>query len=384
MATDSTSGSRDPVRRSSSTSELFGSLYARGGAADAVSDSAWLQAMLDVEASLARACAREGSISATEAEAIVAACRADDYDLAELGAEAGRHASPVVGLARALERRAGASAHHGATSQDVVDTAAMLVSRRALDPLLADGAGAADAAAALALRHRDTPTIGRTLLQHALPTSFGLLAAGWAVGIDAALARLAIVRDEVLAVQMGGPVGQRAPAIAAHVAADLELCDPTLPWHAIRTRPVELALALGTLAGTLGKVARDVVLLASTDVGELREGGDGGESSAMAHKRNPVAAVSTLACVERVPGHVATMLAAMPQELQRAAGGWQAEWGTLTELLRLTGAAASWARELLELLEVDAGRMRANLGDAEADLGAAGELIDRALARRAG
>ena len=342
-------------------------------------DLAWLQAMLDVEAALARACAHEGLIPETDAHAVVAACRAEDYDLAELADETARHASPVVGLARELKQRAGSSAHHGATSQDIVDTAAMLIARRALGPLVADAEAARDAAAALAERHVETPMIGRTLLQHALPTTFGLLAAGWAVGISEALRRVGQVRDELLAVQMGGPVGQRSPAIAAHVAADLSLREPVLPWHAIRVRPVELASALGAVAGVLGKVASDVVLLSSTDVGEVREGGEGGESSAMGHKRNPVASVSVVACVERVPGLVATLLAGMPQELQRAAGGWQAEWGTLTELLRLTGSAAAWSRELLSNLEVDTRRMRANLGDAEMDLGHSAVLVRRAL-----
>ncbi len=342
-------------------------------------DLAWLQAMLDVEAALARACAREGLIPEADAEAIAAACRAEDYDLGALADETARHASPVVGLARELKERAGANAHHGATSQDIVDTAAMLIAQRALGPLVADAEATRDAAAALAERHSGTPMMGRTLLQHALPTSFGLLAAGWAVGLSEALARIAAVRDEVLAVQMGGPVGQRSPAIAAHVAAELSLREPTLPWHAIRLRPVELASALGALAGVLGKLAADVALLSSTDIGELREGGEGGESSAMAHKRNPVASVSVLACVARVPGLVATMLAAMPQELQRAAGGWQAEWGTLTDLLRLTGSAAAWGRELLSKLEVDSERMQANLGDSKMDLGDSALLVRRAL-----
>jgi 3-carboxy-cis,cis-muconate cycloisomerase len=379
MATDSTSGSRDPARPSSSTSELFGALYARGAAAAELSDVAWLQAMLDVEAALARACAREELIAPAEADAIAAACCAEHFDLSELAAGTARDATPVVALVRMLRERAGPRAHLGATSQDVIDTAAMLVARRALAPLLADAAAAANAAAALAASHRETPLMARTLLQHALPTSFGLLAAGWMAGIDAALARLAAVRDGELAVQMGGPVGQRDPAIAAHVAAELGLRDPLLPWHAVRVPVAELAGALGTLAGVLGKVARDVALLAQTDVGELREGGPGGGSSSMAHKRNPVASVSVIACVERVPGLVATLLAAMPQELQRAAGAWQAEWGVLTELLRLTGSAGAWARELLGGLQVDAARMLEKL-DGTPDLEAAGRLVDRALA----
>jgi 3-carboxy-cis,cis-muconate cycloisomerase len=336
--------------------------------------------MLDVEAALARACAAEGLIPIDAATAVVEACRADAFDVAELGREAADHASPVVPLARRLRERAGEDAHHGATSQDVLDTAMMLLARRSLGAIVADATGAADAAAGLAERHRDTPVLARTLLQPALPTSFGLKAAGWLTGLDEGIAAVVAVRETQLAVQMGGPVGHRDPAVAARVAADLALADPVLPWHADRARPAALAGALGLLAGALAKVARDVTLLAQGEVAEVREGAPGrGGSSAMAHKRNPVAAVSVLACARRVPGLVATILAAMEQEHERAAGAWQAEWGTLTDLLRLTGSAAAWGRDLLEHLEVDAGAMRARAG-ADPDLGAASALVDRALA----
>jgi 3-carboxy-cis,cis-muconate cycloisomerase len=349
MATDSTSGSRASARPSSSTSELFGGIYARGAVAEAVGDEAWLQAMLDVEAALG------GD-----------ALRARDLDIAELGREAAEHASPVVPLARRFP-----DTHAGATSQDILDTAMMLVAKRALEPLLADARAAADAAAALAEAHRQTPIMGRTLLQEALPTSFGLKAASWMAAIDDAVAALAAVP---LAVQMGGPVGHRDPAAAEAVARALGLAAPPLPWHTDRVRPVALAAALGALAGVLGKAARDVTLMA-----DVREGVEGrGGSSAMAHKRNPVAAVSVLACTRRVPGLVATMFAAMEQEHERAAGAWQAEWGTLTDLLRLTGSATAWGRDMLEHLEVDAGAMRAGAGAAP-DLGASSQLIDRAL-----
>jgi 3-carboxy-cis,cis-muconate cycloisomerase len=384
MATDSTPAAADTAGPPASTSELFGGLYARGGAAHEVADRAWLQALLDVEAALARACARTDLIPDAAAAAIAAACRAERFDVAALGRAAGAHATPVVPLVRALREAVPPSAaehvHHGATSQDIIDTAAMLVTRRAFVPLVADAAAAADAAALLAGAHRGTAIAGRTLLQRALPTTFGLKAAGWLMGIDDALAGLVAVRDAGLAVQMGGPVGLRGPAVAALVAAELELAEPVLPWHANRVRPVAAAAALGTLTGALAKVARDVTLLAQDELGEVREGGPPGRgaSSAMAHKRNPVAAVSVIACAARAPGLVATMLAGMAQEHERAAGGWQAEWGTLTDLLRLTGSAAAWARELLERLEVDEDRMRAG-ASGEADVAAAGALIDRAL-----
>jgi 3-carboxy-cis,cis-muconate cycloisomerase len=334
----------------SSASELFGGIYARGAVADAVSDAAWVQAMLDVEAALG-------------ADRL----RAEDVDIARLGREAAEHASPAVPLAQRFP-----GTHAGATSQDIIDTAMMLVAKRALAPLLDDADAACDGAAALAVRYRDTPIMGLTLLQRAVPTSFGLKAAGWMTAIAEASI---LLRETPLAVQMGGPVGSRGPDVAARVARQLGLEEPVLPWHTDRVRPARLASALGILAGALGKIARDVTL--SSDV---REGVPGrGASSSMAHKRNPVAAVSVLACTRRVPGLVNTMLVAMEQEHERAAGAWQAEWGTTSELLRLTGSAAAWARDMLEHLEVDDAAMQAGAGEAP-DLGAAAELVDRALA----
>ncbi len=373
---------------------LFGGIYARGAVAAEVSDRAWLQAMLDVEAALARACAAEGLIPGLAADEIAAACRPDRFDIAALGRDAADSATPVVALVKAMRATVAEPArehvHLGATSQDIADTALMLIARRALEPLLADARAAAGAAARLAQAHRDTPMIGRTLLQQAVPITFGLRAAGWLTGLDAARRRLRQVRDGELAVQMGGPVGARAPAVAARVAAELGLAEPVMPWQAIRLRPVTLAAALGAFDGVLAKIARDVTLLAQQEVAEVSEGGDTdpahprGGSSAMAHKRNPVGAVSVLACAKRTPGLVATALAAMEQEHERAAGAWQAEWGTYTELLALSGSATAWARELLENLVVDPERMRVNLaasatGD-QAIPDGAGELVDRALA----
>lgn len=328
---------------------LFAGIYARGGAATEVSDEAWVQAMLDVEAAL-------GGPKLSVA----------DLDVSELGREGAEHVSPVVPLARLF-----VETHKGATSQDILDTAMMLVAKRALGPILDDARGAAEAAAGLAESQRETAMMARTLLQDALPTSFGLTAARWMVAIDEAIRELLRVP---LAVQMGGPVGQRDPTVAAEVSRLLALEEPVLAWHTDRIGPARLATALGLLAGALSKVARDVTLSP-----ELREGIPGrGGSTAMEHKRNPVAAVSVLACARRVPGLVATMLSCMEQERERAAGSWQAEWGTISELLSLTGSATAWARDMLEHLEVDVEAMRVAAGAAP-DLGAASALIDRAL-----
>jgi len=341
---------------------------AAGPVAQALGDGAVLQAMLDAEAALARAGAAAGLVPAGAAAAITAACTADRFDLAALAAAAAGSGNPVVPLVRALTAAVGEPAgmhvHRGATSQDILDTALVLVARRALAPVLADLAAAAAAAAGLARAHRTTPLAGRTLLQQAVPTTFGAVAAGWLVGLEQVRGRLAAVRDGLPA-QLGGAAGTLATLdgrgldVLAAYAGELGLAVPTVPWHTLRVPVADLAGALGTVAGLCGKVATDVVLLAATEVGEVGAGSGG--SSAMPHKRNPVGAVLVRAAARRTPGLVATLLAAMDHELQRAAGAWHAEWEPLRDLLGATGAAAHHLRTTLEGLTVDPARMRANL-----------------------
>ena len=349
---------------------LFDGVLARGRVREAVGDAAWLQAMLDAEAALARASAEVGLISAADAETIASACGAAHYDAAQLGEQAASSGNPAVPLVKALTGRvegpAAGHVHSGATSQDIVDTAAMLVAHRALAPLLDDLEAASAAAARLAREHRGTLLAGRTLLQQAVPVTLGLKAAGWLTGLDDAIARLRTVREERLAVQLGGAagtlasLGDRGVDVMEAMARALGLAQPVLPWHTIRTRPAELAGALGTACGVVAKTARDVTLLAQTEVAEVAEGAAGG-SSTMPHKRNPVAAISAAACAAQAPGLVATLLGAMAHEHERAAGSWHAEWRPFTELLRSTGSAAAWLRTCLEELEVDARAMRENL-----------------------
>lgn len=374
---------------------LLGGMFARGAAAAAAGEAALLQALLDVEAALARAWAAEGEIPVEAAETIGSVCHAGGLDADALGREAARHAQPVIPVVDALRSAVGEPAadyvHHRATSQDILDTGLMLVARRALEPLLGDLGAAADACAGLAREFDRTPMLGRTLLQPALPITFGLKACGWMSSLDRARAGLERVRDDALAVQLGGPVGVLdAPAVVSALAAELGLAAPVAPWHSDRTRPAQLAAALGVAAGGVAKPARDVTLLAQAEVGEAREGGrsEGGRSSSMAHKRNPVAAVSALACSARVPGLVATLLGVMAQEQERGAGLWQAEWEPLLELLRLTGSAAAWTRELVEGLEVDEERMSTHLEASgapcsQADVDGAAALVARALEARA-
>src|SRR6516164_4208498 len=364
---------------------LFGGVFARGGV-DA-GDTAWLQAMLDTEAGLARALEWAGLAPAGSGEAVTTAARAGNFDPNELGGLAQLTGNPVPGLARALARRvpqtAVSAVHRGATSQDIVDTAAMLLARRAIDVMLADLAQAAEAAARLAEAHRASIMIGRTLLQQAVPVTFGLVAAGWLTSVDEAREGLAAVRAQRLAVQFGGAagtlasLGEAGPRVAALLAEELGLAVPVLPWHTDRLRIIDLGAALARVSAALGKIARDVTLLAQSEVGEVSEGAGTdqraadqqtpaasprrGGSSAMPHKRNPVASIAILGCTRQVPGLLATLTMATEQELQRAAGAWHAEWEPLTALLRLTGSASSWAADLLPGLVVDTSRMAANL-----------------------
>ena len=362
---------------------LFGGVFARGGVE--AGDAAWLRAMLDAEAGLARALERAGLAPAGAGEAVTAAARAGNFDPNELGGLAALTGNPVPGLARALARQvpqtAVSAVHRGATSQDIVDTAAMLLAKRAIRVIQADLARAADAAAGLAAAHRDSIMIGRTLLQQAVPVTFGLVAAGWLTSLDEARAGLDAVGPR-LAVQFGGAagtlasLGEAGQRVTALLATELGLAVPVLPWHTDRLRIIDLGAALARVAAALGKIARDVTLLAQSEVGEVSEGGTDqrgtdqqapaasprrGGSSAMPHKHNPVASIAILGCTRQVPGLLATLAAASEQELQRAAGAWHAEWEPLTALLRLTGSASSWAADLLPGLVVDTSRMAANL-----------------------
>jgi 3-carboxy-cis,cis-muconate cycloisomerase len=336
---------------------------------DAVSERAWLEAMLASERALARAEARVGVIPAEAAEAIAAACGPERFDVAQLAEEGRRVANPVEPLVRALVAEAGEAGrwvHWGATSQDVLDTASMLVARGALDVILGELDRVADGCAALAEAHRTTPMAARTVLQQAVPTTFGLVAAGWLTSILDVGARLEAVRDQRLAAQLGGAGGTLAAlgadglAVARTFAEEVGLPEAPLPWHALRVRVAELGAALDVAAGALGKVALDVTLLAQTEVGEVAER-QGGGSSAMPQKRNPVGAVLTSACARTAHGHASVLVSGLPQEHQRAAGAWQAEWLALSGALAFTGGAAASLRETVAGLEVRPERMTENL-----------------------
>ncbi|MGH3017806.1 MAG: 3-carboxy-cis,cis-muconate cycloisomerase [Gaiellaceae bacterium] len=349
---------------------LFGPLFVPEQLLAAVSDQAWFEAMIEVESALARAEAAAGVVPAEAAEAIADACRLELYDLGQLLEQGRAVGNPAEPLVRALRQRVGHDAagyvHRGATSQDVIDSAAMLVSRRALELISRELDRVGAGLAALADEHRSTPMAARTLLQQAVPETFGYKAAGWLVAVLEARRRLGQVRTERLAVQLGGAAGTLAaleghgPDVLRLLAAELELVEPELPWHTNRTRVAELGGALHMCASVLAKIGLDLVLLAQTEVGEVRERTDGG-SSTMPQKRNPVRSVLARACAELVSGYASVLTRSVVQEHERAAGAWHAEWEALSGALAYTGGAAWSIAEAVEGLDVDTLRMEQNL-----------------------
>jgi 3-carboxy-cis,cis-muconate cycloisomerase len=358
---------------------LLDSLFGTAEVTTAFADRARLQGMLDFEGALARAEAALGVIPTRAAVVIVRACDARLYDVDELGhaaAEAGNLAIPLVAALTRETARCDASAarfvHWGATSQDVIDTGMVLQIVRALPSIDADLDRLEARLAQLTEQHAETVMAGRTFLQHAVPITFGLKAAGWLSAALRARRRLAEAGAQARVLQFGGAagtlasLGSRGLKVAARLARDLDLALPELPWHSQRDRFCDLAAALGILAGGLGKLARDVALMMQPEVAEACEPNGAGKrnSSSMPHKQNPTASVVALAVATRVPGLVATMLSAMPQEHERGIGGWAAEWQTLPEIFRLVAAAARTMAIACEGLEVDTRRQRENLDDA--------------------
>jgi 3-carboxy-cis,cis-muconate cycloisomerase len=347
----------------------FGAIFVPMALRTATSDEAWLEAMLDAERALATAEAGAGVIPKKAAKAVAEACRPELYDVGVLAEEARAPGNPVEPLVRWVRESVGGDAadyvHWGATSQDVLDTAAMLVARRACDLVLGELEEVAAAAAELAETHARTPMVARTLLQQAAPTTFGRKAAGWLFAVLDARAALVRVRDERLAVQLGGAVGTLAPLgehgldVLDAFAEELGLARPGLPWHTDRTRIAELASALELVASSMAKIALDVALLSQTEVAEVSES-DGGVSSTLPNKRNPIRSTRCLACA-RLVAAAATLLRDGRHEHERALADWHAEWGPLSDALACTGGAVWAAHELLEDLEVDADRMQRNL-----------------------
>ncbi|WP_250562777.1 3-carboxy-cis,cis-muconate cycloisomerase [Sphaerisporangium fuscum] len=381
----------EPPRDEPGDVGLLAPVWAGSEVEAATGDGAFVRAMLEAEAALTRAQAELGLAPDGAAAAVTeAASDHGRYDARDLALRARSGGNPVIPLVADLTsavaaRDPGAApyVHRGATSQDIWDTAAMLVAARALETVLRDLDRAARALATPAAEHRDTPMPGRTLTQHAVPTTFGLKAAGWRSLVLSARTRLAAVRT-ALPAQLGGAAGTLAafhafaeaplsPAgddtrqgdvglrLLAAYAAETGLAEPALPWHTLRTPVADLAGALAFAAGALGKLAADVLVLSRTEIGEVSEGSGGG-SSAMPHKANPVRAVLIAAAARQVPALAAVLYGSLAAEDERPPGAWHAEWQPLREALRLVGGAARAAAELAEGLQAHPERMRANLG----------------------
>lgn len=379
------------------SNQLFDAYFMQPEMREIFSDEGRVQGMLDFEAALARAQARVGLIPPEVVADIELSCDARLFDFDALAIAIGSAGNSAIPLVKALGKQiavrtaeAERYVHMGATSQDVMDSGLILQLRRAILLLERDLTRLADAMAEQAQRHAGTPLAGRTWLQQATPVTLGMKIAGWLGAVTRHRQRLNEIKPRLLCLQFGGAsgslaaLGDQAFSVAEALAGELQLTLPEQPWHTQRDRLVEFAGLLGLIAGSLGKLGRDVSLLMQTEVGEVFEPsapGKGG-SSTMPHKRNPVGAAVMISTATRAPGLVATMLAAMPQEHERSLGLWHAEWETLPELCCLVSGSLQQALQVIPGLQVDAERMAVNLQSTKGLVLA--EAVSIALAQRIG
>lgn len=356
---------------------LIDSLATTEALAEIFSDDSVVKAMLDFEIALARVEGRLGIIPQSAAK-VIAKTEAGDFDSAALAKATLRAGTPGIPFSKALteavrgrDAKAAGFVHWGATSQDVADTALMLLLKNAKPVLESDLLRAEAALQKLAEEHSATVMLGRTLLQPAPPVTFGLKAAGWLAAIRRGRKRFAAAMDEALLLQFGGAsgtlaaLGDKGAEVARRVAEELGLRCPDAPWQAQRDQLAAMVCACGILTGSLAKMAKDVSLMMQGEIREVAEAGSDGRggSSTMPQKQNPIGCAVVLAAATRVPGLVAGFLSGMAQEHERAVGGWQAEWATVSNIVQATGVAAESAAEIAEGLTVDAARMRNNLDD---------------------
>ncbi len=379
------------------SNQLFDAYFTARSMRDVFCDQGRIQAMLDFEAALARAEARVGMIPASAVAPIEAACQAGLYDVQALGEAIVTAGNPAIPLVRALGRQVAVNdpeaerhVHLGATSQDVMDSGLVLQLRSAVLLLEQDLQQLGERLAAQAQRYGGVPLAGRTWLQHATPVTLGMKIAGWLGAVTRSRERLQQLKPRLLVLQFGGAsgtlaaLGEKALPVARALAEELCLDLPEQPWHTQRDRLVEFASMLGLLAGSLGKLGRDISLLMQTEVAEVFEptaAGKGG-SSTMPHKRNPVGAAVLISAATRVPGLLATLFAAMPQEHERSLGLWHAEWETLPQICCLVSGALQQALALAAGLEVDEQRMAHNLDQTQGLVLA--EAVSVTLAQRLG
>ncbi len=382
-------------------SSIFEGFLSSSEGLQAFGDRSFVQAMLQFEASLARAQAAVGLIPESSAQSIIGTCKVDLFDTAKIVRESARAGSLAIPLVKSLKETVGlfnpaavAHVHFGCTSQDAIDTAMALVTRDALDLIEADVSKAVSALLELGALHAHTPVLARTLMQPASLTSFGFKCMGWAAPLRRSLQRLRVARPNALKLQLGGTVGTlsamngKGARVSELMAKNLKLTAPQMSWHTQRDEWVALGCELGLLTGSLGKIARDIVLMSQAEVGEVAEPvepGRGGPSN-MPHKHNPVASMVAIAASQRVPQRVAALLAVMPQEHERALGAWQAELAEWPQLVISAHGSARALAQALPGLQVDAHRMRGNLDAVRATLtkATADEWFHPGLAKHAG
>ena len=380
-----------------SGNQLFDRYFTQTAMREVFSDQGRVQGLLDFEAALARAQATVGAIPAEVAGDIAAACHAALYDFDALAVAIGDAGDAAMPLVRALRTQvnsrnpgAGRYVHVGANSQDAMDSGLVLQLRSAVALLEQTMANLGEALAQQAQRHANLPMAGRIGLQQATPITLGAKIAGWLGAVTRHRQRLKELKLRLLCVQFGGTsgtlaaLGDMAFPIAEALAKELKLNLPDQPWHTQRDRLVEFATLLGLIAGSLGKIGRDVSLLMQTETGEVFEPPAAGEGSASnpSHTRNPLGAAVMIAAATRAPGLVATLLSAMPQEHERSPGLWHAEWETLPELCCLVSGSLQQALAVIPGLEVDAARMKHNLGLTQGR--AQAEAVSTALSGRIG
>jgi 3-carboxy-cis,cis-muconate cycloisomerase len=355
---------------------LIGSLAATERLSRIFADASVLQAMLDFEAALARAEAHAGLIPQAAAEAIAAASTAEGFDIPDLVRRSLRAGTPSLSLSQMLGERvrqrnpeAAGFVHWGATSQDVSDTALVLLLKQCRTVLESDHRRVMTGLRRLSATHAGTVMLGRTLLQPAPPVTFGLKTAAWLAALRRGWARVETGFEEALCLQFGGAVGtlaalgDRGLDVSGVLASELGLRLPDAPWHSHRDRLAALLAALAIYTGSLGKMALDIALLMQFEVSEAAEPGGGGRggSSAMPHKRNPAACMLAIAAAKRAPGLLSEFVGGMLQEHERAVGSWQAEWTSVEGIVQSAGLALESMAEVAEGLTVNVDRMRANI-----------------------
>ena len=356
-------------------SAIFAPLFSDLEIAALLTDQAYVRALVEVEAALARAQAKLGVIPSTAAERI-SKVQAEKIDTGALSKGVIRSGFPIIALVQQLREQAGEEGapyvHWGATTQDIMDTACVLQIRAAIQIFKRRILELLRHMSELGERYRATVLAGRTHGQQALPITFGLKVAGWVAPLIRHAQRIDEISPRLLVVQCGGAVGTSAAladkglAVTQALAEELSLGVPMMSWHVQRDCFVEFAGWLSLMTGTLGKMAQDVILLAQTEVGEVAESGEQGRggSSTMPQKSNPITSELILAAARTNASLLSALHQAQIQEHERATHGWQVEWLTLPQMMILTGGALKHSVDLAENLQVDDTAMRANIARA--------------------